>query len=232
MSLPIAYSMKKRSKRMAMGGDCYENGGPVAKPTGDTGKPPVTDPKEVEKMVPTTMSSAWDNIKREMGGSGSDGYAHGGEVREEEASGYERMPKDHEMHDEMAMHEDDRMLDQHGEMEEGPEGHDTMKEDEPHRMAHGGMMSPKHGDQSDAHGEDMVGRIMKKRQHMYAKGGDVEADFDSNDFDYMDKAKLPEFHDTGKNSGDELGNKYDADHDDVVSRIMMKRHKQRNPNPA
>lgn len=150
-----------------------------------------------------------------------------------EKSGYVMHEEDDKKHNEMAMHEDERMLNQHGDMEEGPEGHDTMKEDEPH-MAHGGMMKPMHGEQSMAHEEDMVGRVMKKRQMMYSKGGmvandtPIEADFDENDFDYLAK------HDGLESEGtdNERGNEYGADHSDPVSKIMMKRRKQHNPRPA
>lgn len=146
---------------------------------------------------------------------------------------------DHKRPNHMAIEEDDRMLNQHGDHEEGPYGHDTMKEDEPHHMAEGGMMSPMHGEQDEAHEEDMVGRIMKQRECMYSEGGRVANDtpitagFESNNFDDLVKRDDLEFSYTGKNSGDELGDKAeDHDRHDMVDRIMMKRFKQRNPYPA
>lgn len=170
-----------------------------------------------------------------------------------QASGYEAMPMEHEKHDHMAMEQDDKMLNQHGDEEMGPEGRHMAKggpvdfmpshkkpayEDDPTELAHGGRVMPMHGEQSMSHEEDMVGRIMKKRQHMYSKGGMVandtppEADFDENEFDDLVKDDHLEGHNTGADEGDELGDEYDADHDDMVAKVMMKRRKQRNPNPA
>ncbi len=87
----------------------------------------------------------------------------------------------------------------------------------------------------DIEGEDMVGRIMRKRQHMYSHGGEVanddhpfEYEFEEpNNFDDLARRDELSFHDTGKNSGDELGD--DRVHDDLVDRIMLKRKKQHNP---
>lgn len=157
---------------------------------------------------------------------------------DDEASGYMEHEGDHKRPNHMAMHEDHRDLNQHGEMEEGPEGHATYKEDEPHMMANGGMMSPMRGEQDHMHEEDMIGRIMKKRQHMYSRGGRIAndtpetADFESNDFDDLANRDHLEFSYTGKNSGDELSNEFDSNHSDPVARVMMKRKKQHNPRPA
>lgn len=91
-------------------------------------------------------------------------------------------------------------------------------------MADGGEMM---GD------DDLVMRIMKKR---YAHGGEVEpvADFESNDFDEMDKEPAEEFSYNDENSGDEDGDKALDDEDkDVVGRIMKSRSKKdRMPRPA
>lgn len=83
--------------------------------------------------------------------------------------------------------------------------------------------------------EDMIGRIMKKRK--MAKGGVVEpvADFESNDFDVLDKNPAPDDADyTGANSGDELGNaELDENDRDLIGRIMRSRAKRdRMPRPA
>lgn len=131
----------------------------------------------------------------------------------------------------MAMEQDDKMLNQHGEDEIGPEGR---------HMAHGGQMEPMHGEQGPEHDMDMVDHIMKKRQMMYSEGGKVandthefEADFeDPNKFDVLPMEDDLESSYTGKNSGDELGNEWDANHHDMVDEIMLKRRKQHNPNPA
>lgn len=90
------------------------------------------------------------------------------------------------------------------------------------------------GGDVDGHANDeLVMRIMKKR---YAHGGEVEpiADFESNDFDEMDKEPAEHFSETGANSGDELGNMAEEDDEkDVVSRIMKSRSKKdRVPRPA
>lgn len=97
-------------------------------------------------------------------------------------------------------------------------------------MCHGGAMA-KGGEVGSGFSDDMVDRIMK---HRYAKGGEVSADEEPNDFDVMDKEEVPDFHETGANSGDELGNEHeDEDERDVVSRIMKSRYKKdKMPRPA
>ena len=85
--------------------------------------------------------------------------------------------------------------------------------------------------------EEMVGRIMKK--HM-SKGGQVAnddlptADFDPNEFDDLHLDDSLEFHETGANSGDELGDaQEDEDRRDIVKKIMRSRSKKdKMPNPA
>lgn len=101
-------------------------------------------------------------------------------------------------------------------------------------MAEGGMLTDS-GYQTDAEMLDMVGRIMAKRQMHYSEGGKVansdlpEADFMPNEFDDLHLRDDLESSYTGANSGDELGG---PSKDDMVARIMMKRRKQHNPNPA
>lgn len=108
-------------------------------------------------------------------------------------------------------------------------------------MAEGGeIMEPMHGEQHGDKELDMVGRIMKHREHMYSKGGEVAnddqpmADAMPNDFDDLALHDGLEFHDTGANSGDELGDEAeDHDRKDIVSKIMKSRAKKdRNPRPA
>lgn len=102
-------------------------------------------------------------------------------------------------------------------------------------VAHGGMM----GEQTEAHDEDMVDRIMNKRMMpsketkgaLYSEGGKVSneseemADEDPNEFDDLALRDDLEFKDTGANSGDEDGSKLNQDDDDedMVGRIMKKR---------
>lgn len=141
---------------------------------------------------------------------------------EELASGYVGHEGAHAKHNAMAMHEDHKSLNQHGEDEIGPEGK---------HHAHGGEIHPH---QSEAHEKDMVGKIMAKRQHMYSKGGQVanddhpfEYEFEEpNQFDQLVKGDDLEFHYTGKNSGDELSDaREDHDRHDIVSKIMKSRAK-------
>ena len=148
------------------------------------------------------------------------GLAEGGEV-EEMASGYEDMPENDVKHNEMAMHEDDKDLNQH------------------HVMV------------MDSGEDDMVDRIMHKRSKTFegearlSQGGQVannahpfEADFeDPNEFDDLvlrDDNEHADFNYTGANSGDEIGDeREDEDRHDIVSRIMRSRKKKdRMPSPA
>lgn len=244
--------------------------------------------------------------------------ADGGSV-DPQKSGYMEMPSATEKYDEPAMHEDDRMLNQHGDHEEGPYGarmaQGGMAENHQHQsgksglvrtdtesnqnhrgvnqhgykgssggtseagayhrdyggskskesaypkeihkktlnelrsmpkpnikgLAEGGMLT-NDGYESDSHEEDMVGRIMKQREHMYSEGGRVanddhafEAEFEEpNNFDDLSRRDDLEFSYTGKNSGDELGNhQEDMDREDMVARIMRSRAKKdRMPSPA
>lgn len=99
----------------------------------------------------------------------------------------------------------------------------------------GGMMMAEGGEVKEDDGsEGIVDRIMKR----FAKGGDVGepvADFEKNDFDYLDQADPgADADDTGASSGDEIGDEQeDEDRDDVVGRIMKSRAKKdRMPRPA
>ncbi len=152
------------------------------------------------------------------------------------------MPKPNlPMYEGGAVSEDDRMLNQHGEYEEGPQGGG--------QGFHGESYAGNPGNsadnyQSESHEEDMVGRIMKMRQRMYSEGGRIAnadhgedqanlAGFAPNEFD--DLVLRDNLHSsyTGENSGDNLGNaQEDADQQDIVSRIMRSRAKKdRLPNP-
>lgn len=92
--------------------------------------------------------------------------------------------------------------------------------------------------------QDMIDRVMQKREHMYSEGGRVAnedhgpdesrlADFSPNEFDDLALRDDLEFHYTGENSGDELGNeREDHDRRDIVARVMASRHKKdKLPNP-
>lgn len=155
-------------------------------------------------------------------------------------------------HNERAMREDERDLNEHGEMEMGPDGGYSDAETHDRMVEH-----PVENQDHDEEALDMVGRIMKQRQQSFAKGGEAHdcmgpgckhyshggkvankdhdiADFEENEFDVLPKEDDLEFHYTGKNSGDELGNEeLDEEEQDLVSRIMRSRSKKdRMPNPA
>jgi len=137
----------------------------------------------------------------------------------EKASGYMSHEGNDVKHNSMAMHEDDKDLNQH----------------KVHSM--------------DSHEDDMVDRIMKKRSpsfegeaRLYSEGGKVandthpfECDFeDPNEFDDLVLRDDLDYEYTGKNSGDELGDEAeDERRADIVSRIMASRRKKdKNPRPA
>ncbi len=128
-------------------------------------------------------------------------------------------------------HEDARALNQHGAIEEGPQG--TW-------MAEGGQITDNYSDTEDSDGQDMVGRIMKQRQQAFSKGGrvanqdSIEAGFAPNEFDDLHlRDDLKSTYGDDDNSGDSLGNaREDADRKDTVARIMKSRAKKdRLPNP-
>lgn len=111
-------------------------------------------------------------------------------------------------------------------------------------MAEGGMVEEEEASgyqapprpEADEGEEGIVDRIMKR----FAKGGAVEqdtpvmADFEDNDFDVLPGMEDTEADETGKNSGDEIGDEQeDDDRKDIVSRIMKSRSKKdRMPRPA
>jgi hypothetical protein len=86
---------------------------------------------------------------------------------------------------------------------------------------------------------DMIARIMHKRK-MYSEGGMVAnddepiADSMPAQFDDLALDDHLEMHETGANSGDELGDaQEDEDRHDIVAKIMKSRAKKdRNPRPA
>lgn len=193
-SLAIAYGMKKRSHKMAEGGQIKDN----------------------------YQSSCHEHCESPC-------------AIHPQASGFESHEGDPKRPDEAAMAEDPRALNQHGEIEEGPEGT---------YMAEGGQITD--NKQSDAHEKDMVGRIMKQRQQMFSKGGQVAnqdhgpndsrlTGFDPNEFDDLvlrnDDMETADY--TGTNSGDNLSSPgEDMRRRDIVSKVMASRRKKdRLPNP-
>lgn len=192
-SLAIAYAMKKKAKKMAMGGQ-------------------ITDNYQHEH----------DDV---------DGGTIG-KMKEQE-SGFVKHQGNDVKRDMMAMREDERKLNQHGEIEEGPQGA---------YMAAGGIIEGNY--QSKDHEMDMVGKIMKQRQKMFSKGGMVAnggedelshmADGKPNNFDDLALRDDLDFSYDGANSGDEIGNaREDHDRSDIVAKIMASRRKKdKMPRPA
>lgn len=85
-------------------------------------------------------------------------------------------------------------------------------------------------DNNFADGGDVVSSIMKKRGSTpgaKANEAGITADFEPNEFDDMVlDDNLDDFHDTGANSGDELGDhQEDEDRRDIVASIMKSRGK-------
>lgn len=94
----------------------------------------------------------------------------------------------------------------------------------------------------EAEGGDIVDRAMKKRACMYSKGGMAANDDHAFEYEFETPANYDdlslrddlESHYDAKNSGDELGNSQeDEDRADIISRIMRSRAKKdRMPRPA
>lgn len=142
-----------------------------------------------------------------------------------------------------AVEEDNRKLNQHGEIEEGEQGGGQGF----HSESYMGRVNDPHDEYQPVEpGEDMVGRIMKQRQMSYSEGGKVAnsdhgvddsklADFSPNEFDDLTlRDDLSSDYGDDDNSGDALGNSQeDKDRSDIVARIMSSRKKKdRMPNPA
>lgn len=119
------------------------------------------------------------------------------------------------------------------------------------KMARGGMADaedeydpmqhpePIYDEAAEHEDDDMISRIMRQRFSMGGKvannvGTGQEADAEENQFDDLVKDDDLEFHYTGANSGDDLGDQQeDEDRHDIVSKIMKSRAKKdRLPRPA
>lgn len=197
----------------------------------------------------------------DMKGCPKCGYAHGGQVTNDgyQSSGPGHTKPDLSFHEfdsgflkhegdvkrpnGMAMSEDSRKLNQHGEIEEGEQGGGEGF----HGESYMGNQGNAHDEyQSEAHEEDMVGRIMKQRQMSYSEGGKVAnqehgennnelAGFSPNEFDDLVlRDDLESHYGDDDNAGDSLDNKQeDEDRSDIVARIMASRKKKdKLPRPA
>ncbi len=194
-SLAIAYALKKRGKKMAKGGS-------------------VDAEKEMEDYMDKESMVGEDMAKDEV--PEVDPMDEAGEFM-----GY--MAKGGDV--ERAHKEDERMLGQHGEDEQGPYGAEMTHE--PDRMIEHDVM-----DQSKGKELDMIDHIMAKRQKHFSKGGRVAntdlptAMFEPNEFDDLHLRDDLESSYTGANSGDELGDdREDMDRKDMVAMIMKSRAK-------
>lgn len=128
-----------------------------------------------------------------------------------------------------------------GKMAEGGFVEDEMASGfEPNPKEHSDHMYGHSVENQDPEGEEMIHMIMQKRK-MMSKGGMVandtgegaNADELPNQFDDLVLDDHLEQHDTGANSGDELGDhQEDEDRRDIVSQIMKSRKKKdRLPHP-
>lgn len=218
-SLAIAYAMKRKGKKMAMGGAMHGSGCSCPQCMAEGG--PVLDQEKVQ--------SAQDSMRKAFhfaeGGQIKDNYQNSkiGNINHpdmrdhEKESGFMMHEGDDVKHNSMAMNEDHKDLNQHK-----PMPHDSLK-------------------------DDLVDRIMKKMspdyssEARYSEGGRVAnetpitAGFKPNEFDDLVlRDNLESSYGDDDNSGDALGNKFeDERRDDIVSRIMSSRRKKdRNPRPA
>lgn len=174
-NLAIAYAIKRKAmkKKMAHGGDasCYmEEGG-------------MTD-EEMDMMnetsnVPSADKKTADSFRKSFN---VPGFADGGFVGEEEESGYEEMPAEHEKMNHAAEMEDEDMISRimHQRYSKGGmvandtqeladfeenEFDDLVKDDHLEFHETGANSGDEDGDEKVVEdGEDMVGRIMKKRK--------------------------------------------------------------------
>jgi hypothetical protein len=232
-SLAIAYSMKKKSKKMAEGGMAAMHG-----EQSDAHECEMCGGKGCmhcnEEMEHDRHDDAGEPMMAE-GGQIIDNYnspstamhqTQDGSVDPEEA--YDPMHEgDHKRPNSRAMSEDDRALGQHGAHEEGPQG--TW-------MAEGGQITDNYADTEDGDGRDMVGRIMAQRQQMYSKGGQVanntdlgwgkgerRDDMGSGQYDDLvirdNDMESADY--TGTNSGDNMDDaRENKDRKDIVARAM------------
>jgi hypothetical protein len=179
-SLAIAYAMKRKKK--AHGG-CMAEGGEMDDSMHDTENP-------VAKSVKKAFHAP--------------GYAGGGMVHEEKASGYEHVPMPCENCGHVS----------HKEENQGATEHDDMEDD----MIEHIMKKRKHY----SHG----GKVSNEDEPV--------ADSEPAEYDDMEKDDHLEEHYSGKNSDDEDGDEAeDEDRRDVVSMIMKSRKKKdKMPRPA
>lgn len=253
MSMAIAYAMKKKAQKMAEGGEdgpCDEHGTHMCEMCHGGMYAKGGHVKGVHESLEGGMyghgskakgqseAGSWVRLGEKARRSG---ISPGSDYSQDKAKDLHRqkleelksMDKPELYAEGGAVEEDDRMLNQHGEEEVG-----AMDMEEDNGPQHERMIEHPVENQDDH--EDMVGRIMRQRTKHFSEGGRVAndtpvyADFEDNQFDDLVKDDDLDQHDTGKNSGDELGDaQEDEDRRDIVSRIMKSRRmKDRMPRPA
>lgn len=212
-SLAIAYSMKKKAKKMAMGGEMKSG---YQEHEGNTQRPDEAAIMEAAKLLNQHMVHAEDSglnseVDKEMEEDSKDfsqldRYADGGEVTDERAAAAKRMRE--------------AFASTSGSPAPTP--------------------SPAAPIASGYADGGLVDKIMAKRK-MMSQGGKVAndgsedlADFSPNNFDDLVLRDDLESSYTGANSGDSLGDaQEDKDRADIVARILKQRSmKQHNPRPA
>lgn len=221
-SLAIAYAMKKKSQNKAMGGEMHDEGCPCPKCCDEA---MMKDGGEVEMHSPAGGSkdrlAASNRVKREEPQKGVHKSQNVYTPGSSKAGYNSRALKEGPVFKEQAKAEHHKVLEESR----------AMPKPKLQGLAEGGEVSPDD--------DDLVMRIMKKR---YSMGGEVSndtgegevADEMPNQFDDLVLDDSLEDHDTGANSGDELGNSQeDEDRHDIISRIMKSRAKKdKNPRPA
>lgn len=220
-SLAIAYSVKRRAKKMSKGGE------PALEQLSNE-MPAMAEGGEMKSKRDRAMEAFHKAAQ----------MAKGGEVNQQAEPGSDQWNKKRPASaNSAASSESDRSLGQHGAEEEGPQDGGEGFHDE----SYAGNPGNEHDQYQDPDGmsaNDLVAKIM--REHMYSKGGMVaneDSGESASDPDEMAKNQPNEFDDlalrdelesdyTGANSGDELGNaRESADRADIIKKIMSSRKK-------
>jgi len=245
MSMAIKYNMKKKAKGgesacdehglkmcpdccMADGGsvpddkfgkDIEPGDSPVPSPTPSVSPSPTPSVSDRKQRAADAMKNAFYGAKKPPAvATDEDGYAEGGFVAKEKASGYHSMPNPPDVYDPEAIELSERRLNQHGELERGPEGsEDGMDPGE--RLVNHMIPNQSHS------GADMVGHIMKKRQMKFAHGGEAKSPNEMDEEEYRENQDLRRNEDWEKFDD----RKYDEEkenyaHGDMVRGIMKKRY--------
>lgn len=173
-SLAIAYAMKRKK---AQGGEVEHE----EKQTHEELAQPMEDRLDMHEASQLRgrekMSRHARALMAAMGGQIQDNYQSPGhahlthpDLKNEEQDEYDPKEEPHPKHNMIAAEEDEHKLGEHGEYEEGPEGPHIDAKDPEHEYEHAVE------NQGKGVEEDMVGRIIKQRGHVFAEGGNVEPD--------------------------------------------------------